>query len=961
MKSSRAWQLGVRRTALVLAVAMVTVFGLAACDGEEPGSQTERVPRGRPTEQPEAPAETPEPESPTPAPEPATSEAEQPRSGSGAYVWWEGEDFADTNLPDPGQEFPGGITPEEQAKLSGGTWLMTRGPEQEGPYHVRWTVQVPESTTYDFWVRKFWKHGPFRWRFNDEEWHTCGRDIALHDDTFLRLHIGANWVFLGEVDLTEGRHELRIEMLDSGGGGAIDCFVLTEGPFMPRGKLKPGERAGLAEAGFFAWEPEADPLDDECPIDLRHLNEGTAGQNGFVRRAGNGFVRGDGEPIRFWTVQGGSLMSMKPQMMDYWARRLAKYGVNMVRLQMSGLLNQWRGSAPEEFPQRLDSLHRLIAALKREGIYVYLGHLWWHTSTTVSEADGFPGYGDGRQALGLLYVNPEARRMYLDWVDALVNAPNPYTGRPISKDPAVAVVEIQNESSLFFWTFRPNNIVPQTLALMEESFANWAAAKYGSVREALDAWGPDNPPSDASEVSEDRPAENRLGLYPIGPLTVNEWAAGQRNQARASDQLQWMTELQRGFYEDMIRRWREDLGIENLIATSNWKTADPRNLGVLERYLYTAGDVVCRNVYFDVDYDPRPERFYAIDIGDTYADHSALKPPAIPAPFTIAHVDDYPDMYTENNWCRPNRYRVEWPFLVGTYGTMMGMDGWTFFSLDTPQWTSQMNVWEVNCPSVLGQFPAAALIFRKGYVQEAPPAVTENISLQHLYEFGRASLFELGGRDALWDARIGDLEGAADQAAMAVDRRAFFVGRVNRRITDEGYSIDMVDLDNYIDEERSTVRSLTDELLWDYSKGLVTVDTPHVQGACGFLAEAGPIELTDLVIEAENDYGAVLVVSLDGKPIAESDRLLVQSGTQDRPHGFRTEPVDGKQRITSLGGYPMNVRKVRAGVTFKGRTAGKATVLDGNGYPTDRPATADAAGGDLTVTLPEDSLYTLVE
>ena len=50
---------------------------------------------------------------------------------------------------------------------------------------------------------------------------------------------------------------------------------------------------------------------------------------------------------------------------------------------------------------------------------------------------------------------------------------------------------------------------------------------------------------------------------------------------------------------------------------------------------------------------------------------------------------------------------------------MIGMDGWTFFALDTPFWTSQMNDWEVNCPSVLGQFPADALLFRKGYVKEA--------------------------------------------------------------------------------------------------------------------------------------------------------------------------------------------------------------------------------------------------
>ncbi|MFO8008712.1 MAG: hypothetical protein R6V05_13355, partial [Candidatus Brocadiia bacterium] len=425
--------------------------------------------------------------------------------------------------------------------------------------------------------------------------------------------------------------------------------------------------------------------------------------------------------------------------------------------------------------------------------------------------------------------------------------------------------------------------------------------------------------------------------------------------------LQFMTEWERGFYEKMIRDWRQELGVRNMIACSNWKTADPRNLGVLERYAYTAGDVICRNVYYDVEYEPRPERFYAVDVGDTYTDHSALKPPRFPSPFTVPHVNDYPDMYTESNWCRPNRFRVEWPFLVAAYGPMMGMDGWTFFSLDTPLWASQMNVWEVNCPSVLGQFPAAALAFRAGYVREAPEAVTERLSLQDLYGFGRAALFELTGRDALWVSRIGDLEGAAARAAMQADRLAFFVGKVNRQISPEADGLETVELGDYIDRERQTVRSLTGEHLWDFGDGALALDTPRAQGVCGFLEAAGAVRLEDVAIESDNEYGAVLVVSLDGKPIAESGRVLIQAGTEDWPYGFQTEPVDGKERISDLGGYPPNVREVRARVTLTGAAGARATVLDGNGYRTDRRPATQRSDAGLVIELPGDALYTLIE
>ena len=49
----------------------------------------------------------------------------------------------------------------------------------------------PRADEYDLWVRKFWKHGPFKWRIADGDWQTCGRDVALHDSTYIRLHEGA--------------------------------------------------------------------------------------------------------------------------------------------------------------------------------------------------------------------------------------------------------------------------------------------------------------------------------------------------------------------------------------------------------------------------------------------------------------------------------------------------------------------------------------------------------------------------------------------------------------------------------------------------------------------------------------------------------------------------------------------------------------------------------------------------
>jgi hypothetical protein len=884
---------------------------------------------------------------------------------AGTFVWWEGEEFAETNVPRPEAQIPSGITAGERAKLSGGKWLSPRGQSTDGrALFVTYKVQVPATGPYSLWVRKFWLHGPFRWRFDQQDWATCGRDVALHDDTYLRLHHGANWVFLGEVELAQGSREFRIEMLDKEGGGAIDCFLLTDGAFVPRGKLRPDEKTGQAAPGFFPWEPDADPLSDDCPISLRYLNEAVAGANGHVRREGNHFVLGDGKPVRFWMVQGSGLMDMKPPLMDYWAKRLAKYGVNLVRVQMSSMFADWKAGKTDSFKKRLDRLHYLVAALKKQGIYLYLGHLYWDTSEKIAEKDGFPGYGQGKTPLALLFFDPKMQAFYKRFASDLLATPNPYTGLPMSKDPGIAVVEIQNESSLLFWTFRPQSLVPQTRELMERCFGDWAKSKYGSIAKALSTWGPDRHPKQYYEgVSEDHPAQGRLGLYGIGNLTSADWAAGQRNHGRASDQLRFMVESMYGFYEKMVKDLHEEVGLESCVACSNWKTADPRGLGVLERYTYTAGDVVCRNAYFDVAYDPRPPRFYAIDVGDTFTDHSALRPPVIPSALTVGHVQDYPYMVTENNWCRPNRYRAEWPFLIGTYAAMMGVDGWVFFSLDSAQWVSQMRVWDINTPSIFGQFPATALAFRSGYITEAPAAVTDYLSWKDLYDFKGSSLYELSGKDALWESKIGDLEGGADNAATRVDRLAFFVGKVNRQPGSEASRVESVDLTKYIDHRAKTVKSLTDELRWDFGNGVVTVDTPCVQGACGFLASVGPIRLGDVTIEAGNDYASVIVISLDGKPIAESERILVQAGTDDQPYGYKVKQLGGgKKEIVELGGYPMNVRRIDASVTIKGLGAGtKAIVLDGNGELTDQAADLRLQGSAGRLTLPPESLYTLVK
>ena len=68
---------------------------------------------------------------------------------------------------------------------------------------------------------------------------------------------------------------------------------------------------------------------------------------------------------------------------------------------------------------------------------------------------------------------------------------------------------------------------------------------------------------------------------------------------------------------------------------------------------------------------------------------------------------------------------------------LSGVDSWEpeWSDRDRAEWDSASRFkWAVNTPMLLGQFPAAALMFRRGDVSVGEPAVFEHRSLEQLWE-----------------------------------------------------------------------------------------------------------------------------------------------------------------------------------------------------------------------------------
>ncbi|MHC4716982.1 MAG: hypothetical protein ACYS5V_08435, partial [Planctomycetota bacterium] len=525
----------------------------------------------------------------------------------------------------------------------------------------------------------------------------------------------------------------------------------------------------------------------------------------------------------------------------------------------------------------------------------------------------------------------------------LLTTRNPYTGLPVGRDPAVAIVEIVNEDSFFFWTFSAKHIPARYMRKLEALFGRWLAGRYGSIGKALTAW-------EGARHRSDDPAAGRAGLFDAWHMTrggLGRAAANKRK--RIADQVRFLAEHQRGFYEDMVRHFKEDLGYRGLVSASNWRTADAGVLDALEQYTYAAADVIDRHGYFGGKHTG-PGASYSVRVGHSFTDRPAVRSP-MRLPIQAHQLDDRPQIISELGWTNPNRYRADATFLAATCGALQGIDAICFFAVGSNYLADRsMRKFAVGSPVTAGTFPAAALLYRRGDVTTPPPVLRHRVRLEDLYALRGAPTAAAAALDKLRSADVP----AGGRGQTDFDPLAFYTGPVTRSFKPQS-GPPAPGADRFIDREAKIVRSSTGQLRWDYGRGLVTFHTGRSQGAAGFLAQAGPVKGPDVTIDCRNQYAAVIVISLDAKALGQSKKILIQAMTEERPYGFRA--ADGK--ITDLGGAPFGIRRIDAAVTINlpGPAPLTATALDENGYPTNKPVKVDHTGPTATLRLAPDAVY----
>ena len=176
------------------------------------------------------------------------------------------------------------------------------------------------------------------------------------------------------------------------------------------------------------------------------------------------------------------------------AGRLAHFGFNAVRLHHMDNQKFPNGIFADDkletlSAEALDRLDYLVAALKKQGIY---SNINLHVSRSYAKTHKWPGAEKLPETYDKLVdlFHPELIAAEKRYARDLLTHVNTYTGKAYASEPAVCMVEINNENTLFLWSGE------EALANLPEPYAGtlkglwnqWLVRKYGGKERLAAAW-----------------------------------------------------------------------------------------------------------------------------------------------------------------------------------------------------------------------------------------------------------------------------------------------------------------------------------------------------------------------------------------------------------------------------------------------------------------------------------------
>jgi len=340
----------------------------------------------------------------------------------------------------------------------------------------------------------------------------------------------------------------------------------------------------------------------------------------------------------------------------------------------------------------------------------------------------------------------------------------------------------------------------------------------------------------------------------------------------------------------MIQQLRK-IGVKiPIVTTSSWGDDPLSSLPAL-----LTGDIVDAHAYGGID----------------ELQKNPLNAPTFVDWMAAAHVIDRPLSVTEWNvspFPAPDRHAS--PLYVASSARLQGWDALMQFAYSQQPFAgggSPSNWDAFNDPSLLATLPAAALLYRRGDVQEANityvfaptpdqlfnrlTSPTTSVALRTAVEKGKLVVAMPQTRELPWLEKSQIPPGA-------------------QLITDPNQSL--------IKPDATYAVSDTGELRRDWAQGTYTIDSPRSQAAMGWIG-GKQINLADVGIAVTTRNATVSIQSLDQTNIRESRSILISLGARAVPESgnrtpFHSEPVEGRLTIRAGKGLKLYKQVGRASV-----------------------------------------------
>lgn len=474
--------------------------------------------------------------------------------------------------------------------------------------------------------------------------------------------------------------------------------------------------------------PNFELYTDSSLADFSHLLDAPAGKHGFVSTGEDGhFTFGSGDRrARFWGVSiTQEHIDIPKHRIDEAVDALARAGCNMVRfhsldnragLQYGFLRRTIIDEAPphdrdtQHFdPEYRDRLDYWIARLKERGIYSFLvlrGFRHYLDEDGVPAADKLP-----RAARPMALFNPRLLELQKQYArDLLFTRVNPYTGLPYGKDPAVALIELFNEDSLFsrpqLWHSMPEPYQSE----FQKLWTDYLRRSYGTTEKLREAWT-----SAKGEVALQEGESLEKGNVALPDMTAGDtleqaqsapFSDPERSPTRRRDGVRFAVELQRNYFRDMLAALAS-MGVQVPVTGVVAAGSIPDTFSAAQEFGFTAENMYQEHPAFEPGRTWLPPAYYES------ANYLTRAEPDLGIPFiTQYRWSGKPLAVREWATSWPNPYRASSMLEMASYGRLQDLDALLCFAYFTTGDFTRVSSFGLNSdPARWGLFGAAAQVF----------------------------------------------------------------------------------------------------------------------------------------------------------------------------------------------------------------------------------------------------------